>query len=72
MKEAGTVHWTSPNTRASNSSGFTGLPGCKRDDQGVFSSVFGNYGFWWPSTSFDPDYAGVRVLNYNNVLMCTF
>jgi uncharacterized protein (TIGR02145 family) len=27
MKEPGTVHWASPNTGATNSSGFTGLPG---------------------------------------------
>jgi hypothetical protein len=29
MKEAGTAHWTSPNTGATNESGFTGLPGGK-------------------------------------------
>ena len=27
LKETGTVHWASPNTGATNESGFTGLPG---------------------------------------------
>ena len=27
LKEAGTLHWNSPNTGATNETGFTGLPG---------------------------------------------
>ena len=49
MKEAGTTHWPRPNTGATNSSGFTGLPGGSRDDNGVFVSL-GVNGFWWSST----------------------
>jgi uncharacterized protein (TIGR02145 family) len=49
MKEAGTAHWPMPNTGATNSSGFTGLPGGYRDDNGVFVSM-GVNGFWWSST----------------------
>lgn len=41
--------WNEPNTEATNSSGFTGLPGGYRYDFGLFYSV-GYYGFWWSST----------------------
>jgi uncharacterized protein (TIGR02145 family) len=46
MKSTGTTLWTSPNTGATNSSGFTGLPGGHREYQGEFRSV-GYYGNWW-------------------------
>ena len=36
MKEAGTIHWITPNAGATNSSGFTGLPGGMRDLLNVF------------------------------------
>lgn len=49
MKEAGTAHWNSPNTGATNSSGFTGLPGGFRGINGSFSFV-GFDGDWWSST----------------------
>jgi uncharacterized protein (TIGR02145 family) len=48
MKETGTIHWASPNTDASNSSGFSGLPGGKRDS-GNFSGDTVD-GFWYSST----------------------
>jgi len=44
LKEAGLVHWNSPNSGADNSSGFTALGG------GYFTSVFGgilNESRWW-------------------------
>ena len=49
MKESGLTHWVSPNTGATNSSGYTGLPGGYRYIQGQFLSV-GQYGCWWTST----------------------
>ncbi|MDO9511409.1 MAG: FISUMP domain-containing protein [Bacteroidales bacterium] len=52
MKEAGTIHWASPNFGASNSSEFTGLPGGMRDPSGVFSSYREN-GFWWTTTAYN-------------------
>lgn len=46
LKEAGTQHWSYPNTGATNSTGFTGLPGGHRDYSGLFSRL-GTYGVWW-------------------------
>jgi uncharacterized protein (TIGR02145 family) len=47
MKEAGTTHWTSPNTGATNESGFTGLPGGLRDSfTGAFQAI-GTIGEWY-------------------------
>ena len=46
LKEAGTVHWLSPNTGATNSTGFNGLPGGKRDPEGSFSRL-SEIGTWW-------------------------
>ena len=50
MKEAGYDHWNPPNTGATNSSGFTGLPGGRAiTASGYFASV-GQSGYWWLST----------------------
>ena len=46
MKMAGTTIWTSPNTGADNSSGFIGLPGGRRFNDGSFNYV-GSEGDWW-------------------------
>jgi uncharacterized protein (TIGR02145 family) len=51
MKETGTSHWEDPNTGATNSSGFTAVPGGVRSGHdGIFYdvSLFGN---WWSSTA---------------------
>ncbi|MQY77964.1 MAG: hypothetical protein GH151_02030 [Bacteroidetes bacterium] len=39
MKETGTTHWPSPNTGATNESGFSALPGCYRNYTGFFGSI---------------------------------
>jgi uncharacterized protein (TIGR02145 family) len=44
LKETGTAHWTSPNTGATNSSGFTGLGGGKKD--GGFYLELKNSGYF--------------------------
>jgi uncharacterized protein (TIGR02145 family) len=51
MKEAGTLHWNAPNTAATNSSGFTALPGGALSNTGGFQYI-NEIGFWWTSTSY--------------------
>jgi uncharacterized protein (TIGR02145 family) len=55
MKTKGTNSWTSPNTSATNESGFAGLPGGVRNHVGNFSS-FGHMGFLWCATQNYSDY----------------
>ena len=64
MKETGTAHWVSPNTGATNSSGFLGLPGGWRGSNGTFYEI-GRNGYWWSSTEYDTMYAKVVNLFYN-------
>lgn len=49
LKEVGTTHWFSPNTGATNESGFNALPAGSCFD-GKFAGI-GDYGFWWNSTT---------------------
>ena len=53
LKETGTTHWITPNTGASNSSGFTGLPGGQSDTYNSTKFLFsGSIGGFWGSTDF--------------------
>ena len=64
MKETGTTHWNSPNTGATNESGFIALPGGYRYSSGSFYSL-GYYGDWWSSTENAGTDAWSRVLYYD-------
>ena len=65
LKEAGTVHWKSPNTGATNETGFTALPGGLRYKDGVFSGLE-YYGNFWTATQNGSNTAYYRGLGYNN------
>ena len=52
LKEAGTAHWSSPNTGATNSSGFAALPGGSKSDNGSSTYYMGTYGYFWSSTQY--------------------
>jgi hypothetical protein len=65
MKEVGTEHWLSPNTGATNNSGFTALPGGFADYQsGEFTSI-GMRGFWWTSSELSAGAAWDRSIYVN-------
>jgi uncharacterized protein (TIGR02145 family) len=64
MKETGTTHWISPNTGATNSSGFSALPGGCRNYYGVFTD-FGDYGYWWSATASDATYSLYRSMFFD-------
>jgi uncharacterized protein (TIGR02145 family) len=60
-----TTNWSSPNTGATNSSGFTAFPGGYRNVNGTYNFI-GYYGLWWSSAESDSYNAWYRALNYDN------
>jgi uncharacterized protein (TIGR02145 family) len=65
MKETGTTHWNAPNFGATNSSGFTALPGGFRSSTGGFTSL-GNSIIFWSSTEYGSGNAWSYHLGYDN------
>lgn len=63
LKEAGTTHWTQPNTGATNSSGFTAAPGGYRSISDFADFMIG--ADIWSSTQSSDFYAWDRYLFYN-------
>ncbi len=62
LKETGTTHWVSSNNGATNSSGFTALPGGSfGSDRGTFDKM-GISGCWWSSVEGDASHAWFRGL----------
>jgi len=62
MKETGSTHWISPNVGASNTSGFTGLPGGTRYVAGNYGAM-GHYGYFWAITQYDDENGLARDLD---------
>lgn len=63
LKDAGEVFWVSPNTGATNESGYTALPGGLRYHDGLFHD-FGFSGYFWSSSEFSPARAFFRYMDY--------
>jgi uncharacterized protein (TIGR02145 family) len=53
LKQQGFCHWLTQNT-ATNSSGFSGLPGGYRGTGGGFFGSLGTYGSFWSTSQYDP------------------
>ena len=64
MKEEGTAHWLPPNKSATNSSGFTALPGGYNNFNKPFYSLGGGTTFW-SSTVYLSSHVWSRLLLYN-------
>ncbi|MCK5136167.1 MAG: fibrobacter succinogenes major paralogous domain-containing protein [Bacteroidales bacterium] len=64
LKETGTTYWNSPNIGATNTSGFTALPGGNRYDYGTFFNV-GSSALFWTTSEYSGSAAWARSLSYN-------
>jgi uncharacterized protein (TIGR02145 family) len=65
LKETGTEHWYSPNTGATDETGFTALPGGQRGNDGVFRTI-NYYGDWWSATEYVPGDALNRIMYHGD------
>lgn len=68
LKESGLGHWASPNTGATNSTGFTALPGGVKRPLvlgGGFDSKY-THGIFWTTTIYNSSNSINRGLNYNS------
>lgn len=68
LKETGTTHWVSPNTGATNESGFTALPGGNRNYNGTFLNI-GYNGTWWSATEYNATSVWNRYMNHDDSIV---
>jgi uncharacterized protein (TIGR02145 family) len=64
LKETGTTHWTTPNSGATNETGFTALPSGYRDNNVTFANISIG-GLWWSTTEYSSTNAYYRNVRYN-------
>jgi len=71
LKESGSSHWKRYKDEATNFTGFSALPGGRRNTDGFFG--LGNFGFWWNTTENSADYGkNWTMMNNKNFLEWTF
>lgn len=66
LKELGLTHWSSPNTGATNSSGFTALPAGTRTSSGTFEGS-GTSGYWWSSEEYNSYFGWRRAITSGSI-----
>lgn len=72
MRTTDTIYWDSPNEGATNSSGFSALPGGLRCNGGCTYFGKGLWGTFWSSTNIDTTYAWRVTLHENNEIERTY
>lgn len=69
LKETGTIHWASPNTGATNETGFNGIPGGYRGFNGSFQGI-GTHGRWYSTAGRETHGRGMEVgYNYDFITL---
>jgi len=66
LKEAGTAHWQTPNTAATNETGFSALPASGRGANGGFGLIGTEASFWTSTPYYDTTSAWDRYLTFSN------
>ena len=70
LKSTGTELWQTPNTGATNESGFTALPAGEYDD--THYQLINQYAVMWSSTETSDSWCKYRYLSYDNDELSTF
>lgn len=65
LKQTGTSYWQNPNTGATNSSGFSGLPGGNYSSTTFFD--INTNAYFWANATYDTQYSYYWRLNYDNI-----
>ena len=68
LKKVDSSLWNTPNSGATNESGFSGIPGGRYNKDGTFINL-SSEGAWWSSTLAIPNtnLGWLRILSYNNL-----
>jgi len=69
LKETGITHWNTPNTGATNESGFTALPGGLRNSSGAFVNILTDGQLWTANELGNGLHAYMKAIGYNTAAL---